>query len=165
MVVAARVDDSSRRDEVAHWICSDPYAKFSRWPIGRPIGKAVDPLVYRSTYWPTGTFGVWVNLLAKRSTCWCIGQPIGKVVNRCNKFTMLIPSTKLLVYTLREPLNLFFLPLLCMPFPCHSCCTLSSNCCIGSLSCTQSSQSASWFSSLGMWSSIYHSNFCPGGKW
>jgi hypothetical protein len=128
-----------QRNHRNQYICSDPYAKFSRWPIGRPIGKAVDPLVYRSTYWPTGTFGVWVNLLAKRSTCWCTGQPIGNVVNQCNKFTMLIPSTKLLIYTLREPLNLFFLLPLCMPFPCHSCCTLSSNCCIGSLSCTQSS--------------------------
>jgi hypothetical protein len=52
-------------------ICSDPYAKFSRWPTGQPIGKAVDLLVYRLTYWPTGRFGVWVNLLAK----WSIGVP------------------------------------------------------------------------------------------
>jgi len=35
--------------EVANWrwtdlvdICSDPYAKFSRWPTGRPIGKAIN---------------------------------------------------------------------------------------------------------------------------
>jgi len=49
-------------------ICSDPYAKFSRWPTGQPIGKAVDLLLYRLTYWPTGRFGVWVNLLAKWST-------------------------------------------------------------------------------------------------
>jgi hypothetical protein len=49
------------------YICSDPYAKFSRWPMGRPIGKAVNPLVYGLTSWPMRRLGLWVNPLAKRA--------------------------------------------------------------------------------------------------
>jgi len=91
---------------------------------------------------------------------WCMGQPPGKVINRCTKFTMLIPSTKLLVYTPNEPLSLFFLLPLRMLSPYHSCGTLSSNCCIGSLSCTESSctQSDSCPSSLWTRGSIYQCN-------
>jgi len=48
------------------YICSDPYAKFSRWPTGQPIGKAVNPLVYGSTCWPIGRLGVWVNPLTNK---------------------------------------------------------------------------------------------------
>jgi len=104
----------------------------------QPI-RQIFPLASRATDWQSGrSFGIQVNLLAN-GKIWCMGQPTGKVVNRCTKFTMLFPSTKLLVYTPSEPLNLFFLPPLHMPSPCHSCCILSLNCCIGSLSCTQSS--------------------------
>ena len=130
--------------EVANWrwtdlvdICSDPYAKFSRWPTGRPISKAVNLLVYRITYWPMGRFGIWINPVANREI-WCMGQPVYQV-HHTNSFR------QLLVYTLSQPHNLLFLLPLCMSSPCHSCCTLFSNCCIGSLSCTQS---ASYPSSL-----------------
>jgi hypothetical protein len=116
-------------------MCSDPYAK-------------IFPLTNRSTDWQSGQpFDVQVNLLAN-GKIWhmdqptgqpgYLGQPTGKVVSQCTKFTMLIPSTKLLVYTPSQPLNLFFLLPLRMPSPCHSRYTLFSNCCIGSLSCTQS---------------------------
>jgi hypothetical protein len=99
----------------------------------RPI-RQIFPLANRSTDWQSGRpFGIQVNLLAN-GKIWCMGQPTGKVVNWCTKFTMLFPSTKLLVYTPSEPLNLFFLLPLHMPSPCHSCCILSLNCCIGSLS-------------------------------
>jgi len=125
----------------------------------RPI-RQIFPLANRSTDWPSGRpFGVQVNLLAN-GKIWCMGQPTSKVVNQCTKFTMLIPSTKLLVYTPSELLNLFFFLPLRMLSPCHSCCTLSSNCCIGSLSCTQSSctQSDSCPSLLWTRGSIYQCN-------
>jgi len=115
----------------------------------RPI-RQMFPLANRSTDWQSGSsFGIQANLLANRKI-WCMGQSTGKVANRCTKFTMLFPSIKLLVYTLSEPLNLFYLLPLHMPSLCHSCCILSLNCCIGSLSCTQSSctQSDSCPSSL-----------------
>ena len=137
-----------------------PICQISHWPTGQPIGKADNLLAYRSTYWPTGRFCIWINPLANQEI-WCIDQPTGNVVNWCTKFLMLIPSTKLLVYTPSQPLNLFFLLPLCMPSHCHSCYTLFPNCCIGSLSCTQS---ASCSSSLWTWGSIYQGNFSLGGK-
>jgi len=60
----------------SYCICSDPYAIFSRWPTGRPIGKAVNLLAYRSTYWRTGRFSIWINPLANQEI-WCMGQPTG----------------------------------------------------------------------------------------
>jgi hypothetical protein len=132
------VESVQRLRGLLHALVHTNLAFFSYEDMFRPI-RQIFPLANRSTDWQSGRpVGVQVNLLANRNI-WCMGQPIGKVVNQCNKFTMLIPSTKLLIYTLREPLNLFFLLPLRMSFPCHSCCTLSSNCCIGSLSCTQSS--------------------------
>ena len=49
-------------------MCFDTYTKLFRWPTGRLIGKAVDLLVYRFTYWLLGIFGVSVNLLGLWST-------------------------------------------------------------------------------------------------
>jgi len=64
--------------------------------VFRPI-RQIFPLANRSTDWQSGrSFGIHVNLLAN-GKIWCMGQPTGKVVNRCTKFTMLFPSTKLLV--------------------------------------------------------------------
>jgi len=54
--------------EEYQYICSDPYAKFSRWPTGRPIGQRVDHLANRLTYWAIGKFGIPVNPLPKQLT-------------------------------------------------------------------------------------------------
>jgi hypothetical protein len=138
---------------MVHYICSDPYVKF-------PIGQ-------QSTDWQSGQlFGIQVNLLANGKILH-MDQPTGQPGNLVYgsaywQFTMLIPSTKLLVYTPSQPLNLFSLLSLRMPSPCHSCCTLFSNCCIGSLSCTKSSSCPS---SLWIRGSIYQGNFRLGGKW
>jgi len=55
-----------------------PIRQISRWPTGRPIGKAVNLLVYRITYWPMGRFGIWINPVANREI-WCMGQPVYQV--------------------------------------------------------------------------------------
>jgi len=93
-------------------MCSDPYAK-------------IFPLANRSTDWQSGQpFDVQVNLLAN-GKIWhmdqptsqprYLGQPTGKVVSQCTKFTMLIPSTKLLVYPANRPIYSSSCPCVCRP--------------------------------------------------
>jgi hypothetical protein len=71
---------------VCSWcMCSDPYAKFPRWPTSRPIRQRVDHLANRSTYWAMGKFGVLVNSLPKQLTGApreCTSQPTDQEVNQ-----------------------------------------------------------------------------------